>query len=181
MATVQEELNYLEETKSLIKQVIINKGQDISNNTPFRNYVNKINDIDTLNPQAKTITPRTSQQVITPDQNYNALSQVTIEAVTSNIDSNIEAGNIRSGISILGIIGNYVGSAMKEYNSETAMNNDIANISEGEVVKVVASGVTTFYLKETTMKKLVKEESTISPQEYEENIDLVNDILGEEE
>ena len=72
----------------------------------------------------------------------------------------LTAGKIKSGETILGITGTY-SDAMKSYNSETAMNNDIANIQEGEVVKVVASGTTTHYIKETTMKKLVKEEDTI--------------------
>ena len=67
---------------------------------------------------------------------------------------------------------------MKSYNSETAMNNDISNISEGEVVKVVSGGVTTFYVKETTMKKLVKEEDTISPEEYITDLELATNILG---
>ena len=100
----------------------------------------------------------------------------TIEAVTSSIDVNISAENIKNGVNILGVTGTYT-EAMKQYNSEASMNNDISNISEGEVVKVVASGVTTYYLKETTMKKLIKEEDTISPQEYEENLELSNNIL----
>lgn len=101
----------------------------------------------------------------------------------------LTANKIKSGETILGITGTY-SDAMKSYNSETAMNNDIANIQEGEVVKVVVtSGVagdvdnpltttTTHFIKETTMKKLVKEEDTISPQEYEENVNLADDILG---
>lgn len=89
---------------------------------------------------------------------------------------NLNASQIKNGETVLGVIGTYT-EAMKQYNSETAMNNDISNISEGEVVKVVASGVTTYYLKETTMKKLIKEEDTISPQEYEENLELSNNIL----
>lgn len=311
MATIQEELNYLEETKGLIKNAIINKGQDITDQDSFRSYVNKIENISTVNLQSKTIDPTTNQQIITPDQpNYNGLSSVTINAVTSNIDNNITVENIRSGVSILGVTGNYsgidtsdatataddivtvqhsshgegyyipktayvngnkingniketrsingqipesptiarvenisnigtwtnyivfnttiqsnysyvvnntsllrisvlntaltnvfnitsdkllngyklfgvtgnyIGPTMKEYASEIAMNNDIANISEGEVVKVVENNITTFYVKETTMKKLVKEEDTISPEEYDEAIDTANDILGEEE
>ena len=72
---------------------------------------------------------------------------------------------------------------MKEYASEAAMNNDIANIAEGELVKVVASGVTTYYIKETisgtaTMTKLVKESETMSPQEYTDANDIADEVLG---
>lgn len=91
----------------------------------------------------------------------------------------VSAGIIKSGETILGVTGTYVGPAtMKSYASETAMNNDISNISSGEVVKVVANNVTTFYVKETTMKKLVKEEDTISPAEYISDVALADDILG---
>lgn len=265
-----KQLDYLETTKSLIKDAIVSKGQPVSTSDTFRSYATKITNISTMNAQAKTVNPSLSQQTIEPDSGYNALSSVTVNAVTSAIDSNIQADNIKkgvtilgvsgkssvvetddatasnsdiasgktayvngskvvgvivdrrnsgasivgadvtgtnpyrvtitgtgsstteiinsstsisceiannllasgigltadkikSGVKILGIIGTYTGSSMKEYASTTAMNSDIANISSGEVVKVVDSGVTTFYIKETTMKKLVKEEDTLSP------------------
>lgn len=54
--------------------------------------------------QEKTVTPTTSQQEITPDTDY-LLSKVTVNAVTSAIDSNIQAGNIKDGVTILGVEG----------------------------------------------------------------------------
>lgn len=57
--------------------------------------------------------------------------------------------------------------SIKEYSSIQAMNNDIANISEGEVVKVTVSGTSTHYIKDTTMKELYKEGDTLSPDDYE--------------
>lgn len=101
-----------------------------------------------LNGETKSVTPTTSQQVITPSQDKNAITEVTVNAVTSAIDQNIVASNIKNGVTILGVTGTYI-TPMKEYASETAMNNDIANIQEGEVVKVVASGITTYYVKES--------------------------------
>ena len=53
----------------------------------------------------KTVSPTTSQQTVTADSGYDGLSQVTVNAVTSAIDSNIAAGNIKSGVSILGVTG----------------------------------------------------------------------------
>ena len=41
------QLEYLDETKGLIKQAIIDKGQSISENDTFRSFVQKINDIET--------------------------------------------------------------------------------------------------------------------------------------
>ena len=54
--------------------------------------------------QTKTATPSTSQQTITPDTGYT-LSSVTVNAVTSSIDNNIQASNIKSGVTILGVEG----------------------------------------------------------------------------
>ena len=59
------------------------------------------------------------------------------------------------------------------------MNNDLDNIPEGDVVKVVEGTTTTFYIKETTMKQLIKAEDTISQQEYEELNGVADNILGE--
>lgn len=55
--------------------------------------------------QEKTITPTTLIQTIIPDDNYDGLSIVTVEAVTSSIDNNIISANIRKGVDILGVTG----------------------------------------------------------------------------
>lgn len=44
---LQDNLNYLEDTKNLIKQAIIAKGQSISDNDTFRSYKDKIAAITT--------------------------------------------------------------------------------------------------------------------------------------
>lgn len=60
------------------------------------------------------ITPTTSQQVITPTSPKNAITQATVSAVTSSIDANITAGNIKKDVTILGVTGNVV-----ELNGQT--------------------------------------------------------------
>lgn len=60
--------------------------------------------------QTKTITPTTSSQTITPDTGYDALSQVNVNAVTSSIDNNIQASNIKKDVTILNVTGTYEGS-----------------------------------------------------------------------
>lgn len=145
--SIDEQLDILEETKVQIKQAIIDKGQSVSSSDSFRSYATKIDNIEVLNAQSKTVTPTTSQQLIEPDQQYNALSSVTVNAVTSAIDNNIQASNIKNGVTILGIQGTY-SDAMKSYVSTTAMNNDIANIQDGEVVKVDSGTTVEYYIKE---------------------------------
>ena len=55
--------------------------------------------------QEKTVAPTTTQQIVTADSGKDGLSKVTIEAVTSSIDSNIVPENIKKDVSILGVIG----------------------------------------------------------------------------
>lgn len=58
--------------------------------------------------QTKTVTPTTSKQNITADSG-KVLEKVTVNAVTAAIDANIVAGNIKSGVTILGVTGSYEG------------------------------------------------------------------------
>lgn len=59
--------------------------------------------------QDKTAAPATSEQTITADTGYDGLGTVTVSAVTAAIDANIVAGNIKSGVEILGVTGTYSG------------------------------------------------------------------------
>lgn len=45
-----------------------------------------------VKPQSKTVTPSTKQQVIVPDEDYNYLSQVTVEAIPYNETENPAGG-----------------------------------------------------------------------------------------
>ena len=63
-----------------------------------------------LKGQDKTITPLTTDQTIVPDETFNGLLTVKVKGVTSAIDSDITANNIRSGVSILGVTGTVVES-----------------------------------------------------------------------
>ena len=58
--------------------------------------------LDTLN-----VTPSTSFQTITPTGGADGFDEVNVSAVTSSIDQNIVAGNIKSGVTILGVTGSY--------------------------------------------------------------------------
>lgn len=60
------------------------------------------------NLQEKEVNPTINIQEIVADKEYSALSKVTVNAVTNDIDDNIQANNIKKDVSILGVTGNVV-------------------------------------------------------------------------
>lgn len=58
--------------------------------------------------QNVTVTATTEEQTITADSG-KVLGTVTVNAVTAAIDANIVAGNIKDGVTILGVTGSYTG------------------------------------------------------------------------
>lgn len=66
----------------------------------------------TVNPytlDSKTVDPSTSQ--VTVNSSADGLSSVTVTAVTSSIDQNISAGNIKKDVTILGVTGTFEGGS----------------------------------------------------------------------
>lgn len=63
--------------------------------------------------QEKTVSPSTNTQKITPDEGYDGLSKVTVNAVTNDIDENIVSGNIKKDVAILGVTGTYDGETIE--------------------------------------------------------------------
>jgi hypothetical protein len=57
--------------------------------------------------QAKTTDASVNNITITPDASYYGLSEVTVNGVDASIDSNIQPGNIKEGVTILGVQGTY--------------------------------------------------------------------------
>lgn len=55
--------------------------------------------------QTKTVTPSVTSQTVTPDQNYNGLTEVIV-----NGDVNLIAENIKAGVTIFGVTGTYDGT-----------------------------------------------------------------------
>ena len=66
--------------------------------------------VDNVKNQQKTVNPTKELQTVEADDGYTGLSRVTINPVTNSVDNNIQAGNIKSGVTILGITGNIIES-----------------------------------------------------------------------
>lgn len=80
-----------------------------------------------LKGQTKTVTPTTNLQTIIPDENYNGLTSVEVSAVTSDIDENIKAENIKSGVEILGVTGTLESGTGVDTSDATATADDIVS------------------------------------------------------
>lgn len=65
------------------------------------------------NLQDKTVTPMTSVQTVTFDDTYEGLGTVTVNAVTSSIDPNIQPENIKKDVTILGVVGTAEGEKVE--------------------------------------------------------------------
>ena len=112
---------------------------------------------------------------VAPNNNF----AISAGATTVANAAGLTADKLIQGVTVLGVTGTHNPYQMRVYTSVTTMNNDLANIPEGDVVKVIEGNVTTLYVKETTMKQLIKAEDTISQEEYEELNDVADNILGE--
>ena len=108
--SVASEIQRIQSAKADLRTAIQAKGVTVPSSAKlddYDTYVAAISSSPSL--QSKTVAPSTSQQTVTPDSGYQGLSQVTVSAVTSAIDADIVAGNIKSGVNILGVTGTYAG------------------------------------------------------------------------
>ena len=111
--------------------------------TPDKNYdgLSKVT-VNDITLKDKTITPTVEEQIVFSDDNYNGLNKVTVNAVTNEIDENIKSENIKNGVDILGVTGNYVGGkyapryiSFYEYNG-TELNEEIANLDASNITSI---------------------------------------------
>ena len=113
--------------------------------------------IDPFVGQAKTVNPTTSEQVVEPDDGYTGLSSVTVGAVTSAIDSDIQATNIKSGVTILGVAGSVTelqGDTLEitpttsaQSFSPSAPKNGYTSVSVGAVTSAIDANITANNIK----------------------------------
>ena len=90
-----------------------NKGATMPQTQNSANLATAINSIPSGSTpviESLSVMPTTSAQTITAPSGTDGYSPVNVSAVTASIDSNIVAGNIKSGVSILGVSGTYEGS-----------------------------------------------------------------------
>ena len=130
--SIADDLTRIQGAKADLRTAIQAKGVTVPATAKLDDYDTYVASISTTpNLQAKTATPSTSQQVITPDYNYQGLSQVTVSAVTAAIDADIVAGNIKSGVNILGVVGTYTGDGGGGGSTLTPTAGDYPVVGDG--------------------------------------------------
>lgn len=127
--SLSNDINTTSTALSDIKDAIIAKGVTPSGNiTTYATAISQISGgsavIDSL-----SITPTTSAQTITASGGVDGYSPINVSAVTSSIDANITAGNIKNGVTILGVTGDYTGSGSATLITKSITQNGTYNAS----------------------------------------------------
>ena len=76
---------------------------------------------------SKTVDPSTNNVTVTSSK--DGLSKVTVNPVTSSIDSNISAGNIKNGVTILGVQGTYSGTTINNQNKTIDSSTSVQSVT----------------------------------------------------
>lgn len=109
----------------------------------------------TINPyvlESKTVNPSWVDQTITPSANKDGLSSVKVNKVTSDIDPNIAPNNIKLGVSILGVTG--------QYDPISGITTQTVNVdSSTNAQKITAT--TADYLAEVNIAPYVLDSKTV--------------------
>ena len=114
MATLQEDLDYLAQTKQLIKEAIIEKGQEISSIDTFRSYVDKINNISTG-----------GHLYFIPEMRHSLTDEYIDETFTLTVPKTAIAEELVKGDIILGVWGNPLAYNNLTINSFISLQDNI--------------------------------------------------------
>ena len=124
--TIASEIQTLQTNLSNSYSAVSAKGGTLPATQSFNNLATAISSIPSGSSQpvvtSLAITPSTSSQTHTVPTGVDGFNPVTVNAVTSSIDSNITAENIKKDVTILGVTGTYEGSSQTDTEIVSATN-----------------------------------------------------------
>ena len=81
--SAQTEINRIKNAATAIANAIKGKGVSVPTTAKVSDLATYVGKITTPNLQSKTVSPSTSSQTVKPDSSYNGLSQVTVNAIST--------------------------------------------------------------------------------------------------
>ena len=174
MSTIAEELNKviakklnkLIESKNAIKTTITNKGGSISDNTPFSQYATIISElpepISGVTYSDNTLFISKSDvdiNVTSPVQNININSGGEANIVNGGgtiTADNLSAGNIKSGINILGVAGTYETPTETKSVTPTKSSQTITPSTGKHLSKVTVYAIPSSYIIPSCTKSVTE-------------------------
>lgn len=108
-----------------------------ANNTSLDDILNVINTLPEIKTTEITINPSIEKQIVTPEAPYTGLSKVTVNPVTSDIDENIKAENIKKGVEVLGVTGDLASVSTDEYFNTTITSSNRQDFAKYYILKKI--------------------------------------------
>lgn len=161
------------QTAGLNTDILITQNGTYTPQLPYTGFnLVEVQVTGSANVTSLNVTPTKTSQTIRATGGIDGFTPVNVAAVTSSIDSNIQAGNIKSGVSILGVTGNLVALNGQE---KTVRLNGTVGTFEPDSGK---NAITSIIVVASLMSNYGENEYRIIPTTSEQSIPIPSGYAG---